>query len=283
MSAGAQLPVVVGLVTLIDPREEFYTNFLETKGMDLRDQYRFNHSSALELLAGEKVVDAGVIDRRENVNRAAGELAAAGADMVMLNLPGWTPPGWGGIIFALTRLPVLVYAPFALSGPLALRGELAALGAGGAASFGEEKAVRDFIDGVRAKKLLSALRGARAGRIGGFSMGMHYAEPGPAAALRDFGLEIEPVDGSRILVEAERLDRGRVEQFMKGLREAAAEVPADPALLSMLEIPLGTAEESGADGVILPRTGEDKYRMRYHHTVPLFLAEEKGVIVRDEP
>ncbi len=225
MNNDKKLPVVVGLITLIDPREEFYTNFQETKGMDLREQYSFNHSSALEMLKEVTIIDLGVVERREEVYGAAARMKEAGVEMVLLNLPGWTPPGWGGIIYSMTGLPLLVFAPFALSGPLAMRGELTALGAECEVSFGEEGPVKLFIERIRARKLFASLRSVRAGRIGSFSMGMHYAEPGSADILRNFGIEIIPVDGSLVLHEASRLDRERVDKFLQELQKATIEYP----------------------------------------------------------
>ena len=225
MSNDKKVPVVVGLVTLIDPREEFYTNFQETKGMDLREQYQFNHSSALEMLVGETIIDLGVVEQQEDVYGTVDRMKEVGVELVLLNLPGWTPPGWGGIIYSMTGLPLLIFAPFALSGPLAMRGELAALGAECEVSFGDEELVKSFIDRIRARKLLTSLRSVRAGRIGGFSMGMHYADPGSADILRDFGIEIIPVDGTLVLHEAARLEGSRVNNFIAALQKNTSDYP----------------------------------------------------------
>lgn len=224
-----KFPVVTGIITLIDPREEFYTNFLETKGMDLREQYSFNHESALELAAGEQAVDLGIVDSREALNRSLEKLTAAGLDMLIINMPGWTPPGWGGLLYIQTGIPILINASFALSGPMAMRGELASLGAEAAISFGDTTVASDLFEEVRARKLASSLKGIRAARIGGFSMGMHYAEPGPADVLKDFGIELEPVDGSRILLDADNLDQRRVNSFIETLKASVASFPQEPS------------------------------------------------------
>ncbi len=231
MMPGKTLPILTGVITLIDPREEFYTNFLETKGMDLREQYGFNHEGALALVADEEVIDLGIVDSRDGLIHAAEVLAKAGSDLLILNMPGWTPPGWGGLLYTLTGVPVLINASFALSGPMAMRGELAAIGADAEISFGDPDLVSGCVEEARARKLAASLKGIRAARIGGFSMNMHYAEPGPAAALRKFGVDIDPVDGSRILLKAGRLDNQRIAKFMEALKNSTASFPEDTGLL----------------------------------------------------
>lgn len=225
--AGHKFPVVTGVITLIDPREEFYENFLETKGMDLREQYNFNHEGAMELAVKEQSVDLGVVDSREALNRACDKLVSAGLDILIINMPGWSPPGWGGLLYTKTGVPILINASFALSGPLAMRGELASLGAEAAISFGDQSVTNDLLEEVRARKLAASLKAIRAARIGGFSMGMHYAEPGPAAALKDFGIELEPVDGSLVLRDADKLDKKRVDNFLKNFKNAVGAFPQE--------------------------------------------------------
>jgi L-fucose/D-arabinose isomerase len=226
---GHKLPVVTGIITLIDPREEFYTNFLETRGMDLREQYSFNHESALDLTVGEQVLDLGIIDSREALNRICDKLASAGLDLLIINMPGWAPPGWGGLLYIKTGIPILINASFALSGPMAMRGELTSLGAETVISFGDPTVANDLFEEVRARKLASSLKGIRAARIGGFSMGMHYAEPGPANTLKDFGIELEPVDGSRVLLDADNLSSKRVNSFLENLKASVGSFPQEPS------------------------------------------------------
>lgn len=223
--SGHNFPVVVGIITLIDPREEFYSNFMETKGLDLREQFSFNHQSSLELAACEQLVDLGIVDSRNALNKSLEKLATAGLDILIINMPGWAPPGWGGLLHNQALVPIIINASFALSGPMAMRGELVSLGAEAAISFSDPAIVSDSFEEARAQKLAYSLKGTRAARIGGFSMGMHYAEPGPADALKDFGVEVEPVDGSRLLILADNIDPQRVESFLANLKASVGSFP----------------------------------------------------------
>jgi glycerophosphoryl diester phosphodiesterase len=49
-----------------------------------------------------------------------------------------------------------------------------------------------------------------------------------------------------------------------------------------LEIPLAAAEEMGVDAVILPRSAVEKGTMQYRSAVARFIAEDHGMIVRDD-
>ena len=49
-----------------------------------------------------------------------------------------------------------------------------------------------------------------------------------------------------------------------------------------LEIPLAAAEEMGVDAVIIPRSTVEKGTMQYRSALPMFLAEDNGMIVRDD-
>jgi len=219
----------VAVITMIDPRDEFFENFLATKGLDLREQYHASHAALKASLEAEEVLDLGVIDRKEKVYGAADSIEGGGSAGIIINLPGWAPPGWGGIIHERAGLPILINAPFALSGPMAMRGELETLGAEHDISLGEVEKVTGFLNRVKAQKLLASLRGRRFGNVGGISMEMHYAEVSSAQALTDFGVEVIYIDGVRILDRAESMDTGRLESFVTRLGEAAGGLPDDPA------------------------------------------------------
>ena len=219
----------VAIVTMIDPRDEFYENFLQMKGMDLKEQYLSSHAALKGSLNREEVVDLGVIDRKAKVYEAADAIGASGGAGIIINLPGWAPPGWGGIIHERTGLPILINAPFALSGPMAMRGELESLGADYDISLGETKKLAQFLQRAKAGKLLEALHGKRFGNVGGISMEMHYAELSSAGALLDFGVEIIYIDGALILDRANIIDSERLAAFMARLGEATGGLPDDPS------------------------------------------------------
>ncbi len=217
----------IAFVTLIDPRDEFFENFLSAKGADLKEQFLLAHQSLKESLAGEDLVDLGVVDRREKAYRAAEKAVESDSGGLIINLPGWAPPGWGGVMSERTGQPILINAPFALSGPMAMRGELEALGADYEISLGEAEKIEQFVNRVKAGKLLSSLRGKRFGSVGGLCMDMHYAEIASAQALLEFGLEVVHLDGAGIISRAETVSPGRLDAFTSRFKEAAAEFPID--------------------------------------------------------
>ncbi len=249
---GRPLRVKVALVTLLDPRGEFYDNYQRAKGMDLKEQHRSSHLSAQEPLGGCDLVDLGVIEGKEEVYRAAAVAAAESCAGMVVNMPGWAPPGWAGVFSSVTGLPVLVYAPFALSGPMAMRGELEALGAEHMISLGEPEKLREFLDRAGARQLLSSLRGKRFASVGGLGMDMHYAEIASTSALLDFGVEILHIDGAGILGRAEKMQPARLGTFLARLEKMAAGCPGrgDAVLGRQVSFYLALKdilEEEGAD------------------------------------
>ncbi len=227
------LSTCLAVVTIIDPREEFYHNFQRDKGMDLKEQYLASHRSLLDELGDGKIADLGVVDSKEGVYQAVRKSVEWESDGVIINLPGWAPPGWGGLVYSGTGLPILINAPFALSGPLAMRGELEALGADYLISLGRDGKLDEFINRVKARKLLGSLHGKRYANVGGLSMDMHYAEIASSEALREFGVETVYLDGSGVLSRSERINPRRTASFMTRLEESVASpYPDDSGMLA---------------------------------------------------
>lgn len=220
-----ELKISIALLTFIDPRGEFYENFKEVKGMDLKEESLKTHEAAKNILQPDRIVDLGVIDSEAKVYNAIDKMRDV--DGIFLNVPGWTPPGWGGILSSHVALPILLYAPFALSGPLAMKGELTALGADFDVSFGQEKKIKEFKNQVKARKLFNLLKGKKFGQLGGISMGMHYTEALAIEALKNWGIEIVYIDGTRILSKASRLKEQRVNRFIEKLKSSVKSLVFD--------------------------------------------------------
>ncbi len=275
------LSILLAVVTMIDPRDEFYRNFQRDKGMDLREQYMASHQSLLQELGEKEIIDLGVVNSKEGVYRATQNILENGCDGVIVNLPGWAPPGWGGLVHSGTGLPLLLTAPFALSGPLAMRGELEALGADHHISLGRDGALNDFISRVKAKKLLVSLRGKKYANVGGIAMEMHYAEMASSEALRVFGVETVYLDGAGILARSGKISPERTASFIARLEKSVGSpIPDDSGTLkrqiSHYLALKDILEEEGVDFVSLKCQPEfsDEYGSLCFAQVFLPLAED---------
>ena len=245
-----ELKISIALFTFIDPRAEFYENFKKVKGMDLKEESLNSHEAAKIILQPDLTVDMGVIDSEQKLHEAIKKLNDV--DGIFLNIPGWTPPGWGGILSSHSDLPILLYAPFALSGPAAMKGELTALGADFEVSFGQVEKITEFKNKLKARKLFDSLKGKKFGQLGGLSMGMHYSEALAIEALKNWGIEIIYIDGTRILAKAERLDDQRVNGFIEKLKSSVRSFAVDDKVIFKRQIAFYLAikeivEEDGID------------------------------------
>ncbi|MGQ9721692.1 MAG: L-fucose/L-arabinose isomerase family protein [Candidatus Jordarchaeum sp.] len=218
----------VGVLTVTDPREEFYERMLKD-GVDMRELERLLHTELIKLLqdGGAEVIDGVKADSKENALDIVSGLIKLGIESLILCVPGWTYPSIGVVVAKSAEthsVPVLMVAPMALSGPLALKGAFDDVGIKAKTIFisgaiNNPEAVSEVLAFVKAATAVNRLRGSTMGVIGGRSMGMYTATTDPSQVQRIFGVDLEHVDQLELIREAENVPREVVQQYMKWLHE----------------------------------------------------------------
>lgn len=227
-----------GLVSLLDPRTEFYEYMLKS-GINLKQANEFQHNFLKKTLVekgGVDIVDGGFVDSSEKARNAVDELVARkGAECLMILVPGWTFPVIGAIAAKTAELhsiPVMVLGWSGLSGPTAVKGALDEIGVKHKVLWIYEPPtnptiLNEIVSFARAASVVVKLRGMRFGAFGGPAMGMLTAAIDANQWLKLFGVEVEHIDQVEIVRGAEKIPRDAVTQYMDWFKKNAKKITED--------------------------------------------------------
>jgi L-fucose isomerase len=229
----------VGIMTLIDPREEFYKAAMKI-GFDYDGLNKKNHNQIIKKLREKNIniLEAEIVDSKEGSVKATKRFIYKGIELLVIFIPGWTFPSFSAVasrIAAFSSIPTLLIASFGLSGPTAAKGALDEIGATYKVIYGSldnKEIVNKMVSYAKAVSVVTKLRGMTYGLIGGRSMGMYTAVVDPSYWLKVFGIDIEHVDQSEILRLTRKISEKRVDKLFKWLKDSCAKVNFDEEMLT---------------------------------------------------
>ena len=224
----------VGLLTIIDPREEFYETAIKM-GFDYDELNRKNHAQIIEKLKKNDIDILGseMVNSKEGSLNATNKFIVAGIELLLVFIPGWSFPSFSAVasrMAAFSSIPTLLVASFALSGPSAAKGALDEIGTTYKVVYGslDNKDVIDrIVSYAKAASAVSRLRGMTYGLIGGRSMGIYTGVIDPSYWLKAFGVDVEHIDQSEILRLSKEIPEKRVDKLFKWLEDRCAKVSFD--------------------------------------------------------
>lgn len=210
----------VGLITFGDHRAHEWENVF-------REMTEPRHDAALaffEKLPLELVADEAVARSKEQIDRQAAALQAAGAEVFLAHIPCWTSPNL--VVRGVQRLQL----PTVLLGnkDASTHSTVGLLGAGGTLSqIGyDHLRLREAFDEALAEKVIPFLRAAAVryrlqgkvfGLFGGRSLGIDTGTFDPMQWKKLFGVDTEHVDQLEIIRRAELVSEAETERMMTWL------------------------------------------------------------------
>jgi L-fucose isomerase len=227
-----------GLITLLDPRTEFYEYMLKS-GINMKQSSEFQHNLLRGTLVEKgdlNVLDGGFADSREKARNAVTDLIAVkGAECLMIMVPGWTSPVIGAVAAQTAKfhsVPVMVIGWSALSGPTAVKGALDEIGVDHKAVWiygpvTDPAILSELVAFAKAASVAVRLRGMKFGIFGGSALGIMTAAIDPNQWFRIFGIEVEQVDQVEIVREAEEVPSELVAQYMGWLKGNVKKITED--------------------------------------------------------
>jgi L-fucose isomerase len=227
-----------GLISLLDPRSEFYEYNLKS-GINLKQANEFQHNFLRKTLiekGGLEIVDGGFVDSSEKARNSVNELVTKkGAECLMILVPGWTFPVIGAIAAKTAELhsiPVMLLGWSGLSGPTAVKGALDEIGAKHKVVWlyappTDPAILGEIVAFARAASIIIKLRGMKFGAFGGPAIGMLTATIDANQWLRLFGVEVEHVDQVEIVRGAEKFPSDLVTKYMDWFKKNAKKITED--------------------------------------------------------
>jgi L-fucose isomerase len=227
-----------GIVTLLDPRPEFYEYMLKS-GINLKQSTEFQHNLLKKTLiekGGLDVLDGGLVNSSESANNAVHDLLVGkGIECLMVMVPGWTFPVIGAAAAKaaeIHNIPVMIIGWSALSGPTAVKGALDEIGIKHKVAWIYGPVTDPTILGemtayARAASVAVRLRGMKFGMFGGPSMGILSAAIDANQWLRIFGVEVEQIDQLEIIREAEKVPTQTAAHHMEWLKDNVKKITED--------------------------------------------------------
>nr|MDO8099224.1 hypothetical protein [Candidatus Njordarchaeota archaeon] len=227
-----------GLVSLLDPRTEFYEYMLKS-GINLKQANEFQHNFLKKTLTekgGLEIVDGGFVDSSEKARNSVDELVTRkGAECLMILVPGWTFPVIGAMAAKTAQLhsiPVMLLGWSALSGPTAVKGALDETGVKQKVVWiygppTDPAILSEIVAFVRAASVIIRLRGMKFGAFGGPAMGMLTAAIDANQWLKLFGVEVEHIDQVEIVRGAEKIPSDIVIRYMDWFKKNVKKITED--------------------------------------------------------
>jgi L-fucose/D-arabinose isomerase len=220
----------VGLLTFSDGRDFVHRDLVEFLG-------RVEDEIAGELAAaGHDVVRAGEpIWNNEAATAAARHVSAERPDLTIFSIPVWAFPHFAMLAARSTPGPILLFSSIdprqpGMVGMLAAGGALDQIGRAHGRAWGSiaDPAVRErLLAHVRAAAAARSLEGKTFGRIGGRPMGMYTAVSNGDQWLVKFGVDVEEIDQLELVRRADRVGERPVRSARKWLEHHAAGVHYD--------------------------------------------------------
>jgi len=228
-------PPKISILTLIDPRQEFYERMKKFSGADLMAVNKAMHGMVVAELKKRKaeIVSEQLVDSKEKVRSGVEAMAENGAEALLLHVPGWTFPILGALAAQNAKMrgiPTMVYGSAGLSGPTAVKGAIDEIGVWNRAVYGQpvDPAVFDEIAGfAAAAACVNRLRGATFGMFGGRAMGITTGIVDSAQWQKLFGVDIEHVDQIEIVRAAEKAPADQIEKHFQWLRKNVKSIDED--------------------------------------------------------
>jgi len=164
---------------------------------------------------------------KKDVRDAVQGLREAGADCSVFLVPIWSVPAHIVTAAQLLGLPILLLGNNR-GDSISQTGLLAAGGALDQAGIRHKRIAGDLEDGATLDRVLSclralgavhSLRGRTYGCFGGRSLGISTATADESQWRRVFGVDIEHVDQSALIREAEKVDSRRVDALVSWIRD----------------------------------------------------------------
>jgi len=229
----------IGLITLVDPRQEFYERALRL-GLDIKALNEEMHEKVRETLTKESIdiVEDQFISNKNDAEQIVKGILKRNIELLILHVPGWTFPVFGVVAAREANkhdVPSLVLATSAISGPTALKGALDEVGLINKVLYGditEPEVIKQICVFARVASTKMRLSGQTLGIFGGRSMGMYTAIGDPSQIQKMFGVDIEHIDQIEIVREAEKVSPELVNVYMEWLKRNVKEIRYDGDILT---------------------------------------------------
>lgn len=225
----------VCILTLIDPREEFYERMKKFSGADLMAVNKAMHGMVATEMKKRKteIVSEQMVDSKEKVKSGVESMAENGAEALVLHVPGWTFPVLGALAARNAKMrgiPTLVYGSGGLSGPTAVKGAIDEIGVWNRAVYGQpvNPDVFDEMTGfAAAAACVNRLRGTTFGMFGGRAMGITTGIIDAAQWQKLFGVDVEHIDQLEIVRGAEEISADQIEKHFQWLKKNVKAIDED--------------------------------------------------------
>jgi len=220
-------PLVV-MLTFSETRDEFYA-----KRKELVQQETARVAAGLGQEVELKVFPE--IRFMEEARKQVQEAALLKPDAFILHIPIWAAPHMAVAAARLAELPLLLLGNDRLE-TSSLVGLLAAAGGMDQCGIKHERVWGDINDAAVRRKIVAFCRAAHArqqlkgstfGCFGGRSLGIYTAVADANQWQRLFGVDVEHIDQSEIIREAEAMEDGEVQRGLAWLRRWAGRVEED--------------------------------------------------------
>lgn len=179
------------------------------------------------------------IRSKMDVFKAIEGLRAAKIDCALFMIPIWTTPSHVVTAAQLLASPVVLLGnerkdSISQTGLLAAGGALHQVGIKHKRIVGnidDEKILNRLVSCLRTFSAVSRLKGQTYGCFGGRSLGIVTGSADEAQWLRMFGVDIEHIDQSVLMREAEAIDSELVNEFVKWVKRSFGSVEIEPDYL----------------------------------------------------
>jgi L-fucose isomerase len=234
----------IALATASDGRD-FVHREIDSFGLGVQDRL----ATALRAAGHEVVTGAGDLCSNADAVRLGRELAAAGADLTLINYPVWAFPHFSMLFAGQCPGPLALFSNIdpqypGMVGMLAAGGSLDQIGRRHSRVWGDpaDPAVIGRLGQLAtAAAVAGGLRGATFGRIGGRPMGMYTTVSNTDQWMAQFGIDVEDIDQYELVRRGSAVDPARTKAARLWLEKHAAGVHYDGGKLTpeLLERQIG--------------------------------------------
>ena len=234
----------IALATASDGRD-FVHREIDSFGLGVQDRL----ATALRSAGHEVVTGAGDLSSNADAVRLGRELAAARADLTLINYPVWAFPHFSMLFAGQCPGPLALFSNIdpqypGMVGMLAAGGGLDQVGRRHSRVWGDpaDPAVIARLGQLATAAAVTAgLRGATFGRIGGRPMGMYTTVSNTDQWMAQFGIDVEDIDQYELVRRGSAVDPARTAAARRWLEQHAAGVHYDGSKLTpeLLERQIG--------------------------------------------
>lgn len=220
--------IKVGLITIADSREDFFTVRKPLIKKELEDLEWLRESFA--------VIESEILNSESEIKKWIPALKDKQPDCLIVHLPIWADPVFSILISNLTDIPILLMGndrkeTSSLVGLLGAGGALDQIGQKHQRIFDHrdlknQNKIKAFAKAAHVKEVI---KGMTMGMYGSRSLGIFTTVCDPAQWHKLFGIDVKVFDQSEIMLEAESIDSSKVREYVEWVKDNVKSISFDQA------------------------------------------------------